>query len=85
MVYKRLNMESEYVRAKGFEPHQHEQMVLEYVRKMGRITRSEAADMCHLSGHQASRLLRRTSMKHVHIQMIGTRKGAYYIWSEPEE
>jgi len=83
MVYKRLNMEAEYIRAKGFEPHQHEQMVLDYVRKMGRITRSEAADMCHLSGDQASRLLRRISMKHEHFQMIGTRKGAYYIWYEP--
>ena len=71
MVYKRLNMEAEYIRAKGFEPHQHEQMVLDYVRKMGRITRSEAADMCHLSGDQASRLLRRISMKYEYFQMVG--------------
>jgi ATP-dependent DNA helicase RecG len=83
MVYKRLNMEAEYIRAKGFEPHQHEQMVLDYVRKMGRITRSEAADMCHLSGDQASRLLRRISIKYEYFQMVGTRKGAYYVWSDP--
>ena len=83
MVYKRLNMEAEYIRAKGFEPHQHEQMVLDYVRKMGRITRSEAADMCHLSGDQASRLLRRISIKYEHFRMVGTRKGAYYIWADP--
>jgi ATP-dependent DNA helicase RecG len=58
-------------------------MVLDYVRKMGRITRSEAADMCHLSGDQASRLLRRISIKYEYFQMVGTRKGAYYVWSDP--
>jgi len=83
MVYKRFNMEAEYIRVKGFEPHQHEQMVLDYVKKMGRITRSEAAEMCHLSGYQASRLLRRMAGKYSEFQMVGKRKGAHYIWSEP--
>lgn len=32
----------------GFEPPQHEQMVLQYVAKHGRITRCEAAEPCQV-------------------------------------
>jgi len=79
-LYQRFHMKAEYIRAKGFEPLQQEQMVLDYARKHGRITRSEAAGLCQLGSYQASRLLRRVSERNKEFQMVGTKKGAYYIW-----
>ncbi|MCX6689383.1 MAG: hypothetical protein NTZ39_06820 [Methanoregula sp.] len=37
LLYKRFRMKAEYMRAKGFEPLQQEQMVIEYVKEHGRI------------------------------------------------
>jgi DeoR/GlpR family transcriptional regulator of sugar metabolism len=54
-----LDAPAGYVRVHGFEPLQQEQMVLQYVDAHGRITRTEAADLCSLTPDQASRLLRR--------------------------
>ena len=39
-LYKRFRMKAEYMRAKGFEPLQQEQMVIEYVKEHGRIRRA---------------------------------------------
>lgn len=58
-TYRRLGEEAAYVRQRGFEPLQQEQMVLQYVEKHGRITRREAAELCRISGPQAYRLLDR--------------------------
>ena len=58
-TYRRLGQEAAYVRQRGFEPLQQEQMVLQYVEKHGRITRREAAELCRISGPQAYRLLNR--------------------------
>lgn len=56
-VYRALGDKSAYVRQRGFEPLQQEQMVRQYVEKHGRITRKEAAELCRISGPQAYRLL----------------------------
>jgi ATP-dependent DNA helicase RecG len=58
-TYRRLGAPAAYVRQRGFEPLQQEQMVLQYVEKHGRITRKEAAELCQISGPQAYRLLDR--------------------------
>jgi ATP-dependent DNA helicase RecG len=84
-LYRRFHMKAEYVRAKGFAPLQQEQMVLDYVRKHGRISRSEAADLCRVNSFQASRLLRRIARKYQEFRMIGTRRGAHYIWEEDKK
>jgi len=76
-------MEAEYVRAKGFEPLQQEQMVIEYVQKHGSIRRSEAADLCRISGSQATRLLRRIARKYPQLEQIGVRRGTRYVWKDP--
>ncbi len=76
-VYKRLGQGADYVRQAGFGPIQQEQMVLQYVRAQGRITRSEAAELCRLESEQAKRLLTRMEEKSLLVQS-GTRKGAYY-------
>jgi ATP-dependent DNA helicase RecG len=58
-TYRRLGEKAAYVRQRGFEPIQHEQMVLQYVDKHGRIARAEVAELCRLSGPQAYRLLQK--------------------------
>lgn len=57
-TYRRLGEAAAYVRQRGFEPLQQEQMVLQYVETHGSIARAEAAELCRLSGPQAYRLLR---------------------------
>ncbi len=62
-VYRRLGAPAAYVRQRGFEPLQQEQMVLQYVEKHGRITRREAAELCQITGPQAYRLLNRLAQQ----------------------
>ncbi|MFT4296074.1 MAG: putative DNA binding domain-containing protein [Micropruina sp.] len=66
-----------YVRIKAMDPLQQEQMVTEYVRTFGRITRSQAANLCQLSPVEAGSLLKRLVAKGV-LRLIGTRRAAYY-------
>jgi ATP-dependent DNA helicase RecG len=58
-TYRRLGDEPAYIRQRGFEPLQQEQMVLQYVQRNGRITRRQAADLCRISPDAAKRLLER--------------------------
>ena len=58
-VYRALEAPAGYVRLRGFEPLQQEQMVVQYVEAHGRITRAQAADLCAIDARQASRLLGR--------------------------
>jgi len=76
-TYRRLGLPSAYVRRRGFEPIQQEQMVLQYVRAHGRITRREAAELCQISLDQAYRLLQGLVEKGVLIQH-GKKKGSWY-------
>ena len=76
-TYCRLGQPAAYVRQRGFEPLQQEQMVLQYVEKHGRITRREAAELCQLGPFQATRLLDRL-VQDGRLVRRGTRRGAYY-------
>jgi ATP-dependent DNA helicase RecG len=64
-TYRLLGDKAGYVRQRGFEPLQQEQMVLQYVEKHGRITRREAAELCRITGPQAYRLLDRLAKQGV--------------------
>lgn len=57
-----------------------EQTILEFVRKHGRIRRSEAARVCNISSDYASKLLQRMAKKYSEFTLQGERKGAYYTW-----
>jgi len=81
-LYSRFGMEKQYVRAKGFQPFQQEQMIFEYVRTKGRITRSEVAGLCHLTSDQAARLLRRLVKKHPGFRLVGEKRGSFYTLEE---
>lgn len=76
-AYRLLGDKAGYVRQRGFEPLQQEQMVLQYVEKHGRITRREAAALCRIASHQARDLLARLSAR-ADLVMRGRGKGAFY-------
>ena len=77
-TYRRLGDKVGYIRQRGFEPLQQEQMILQYVEKHGRITRKEAADLCRLAPSQARNLLMR--MKNGNrLVLQGARRGAFYV------
>ena len=76
-VYQRLGQCADYIRQAGFGPIQQEQMVLQYARTQGRITRSEAAELCRLSLDQAKRLLLRM-IAEGRLAQQGTGKATYY-------
>ncbi len=77
-TYRRLGEKAAYVRTHGFEPLQWEQMVLQYAEKHGEISRAEVAELCHISGPQAYRLLKKLERKG-HLASIGTKgRGVKY-------
>jgi ATP-dependent DNA helicase RecG len=76
-VYRVIEAPAGYVRVRGFEPLQQEQMALQYVDAHGQITRAQAADLCSISSDQASRLLRRL-VREGKLERHGDRRGAVY-------
>ena len=76
-AYRALGDKAGYVRQRGFEPLQQEQMVLQNVDKHGRITRREAAELCRVASHQARDLLGRL-VGRGKLVLKGARKGAFY-------
>ncbi len=77
-LYRRLHQEAEYVRARGFEPVQQEQMVMDYVGAHGRIGRAEASELCRITPRQATALLARLVARG-DLEMHGTKRGAHYV------
>jgi len=67
-----------YVRVRGFEPIQQDQMVLSYVDAWGTITRSKAAELCRLSPGEARNMLRRL-VASGELELRGERRGAHYV------
>ncbi len=76
-TYRRLGAPAAYVRQRGFEPLQQEQMVLQYVMKHGRITRRETAELCRMESQQAKRLLGRLVTEHK-LKRRGLQRGIWY-------
>ncbi|MDI6894225.1 MAG: ATP-binding protein [Bacillota bacterium] len=76
-LYRALGEPAQYVRARGFEPIQHEQMVLQYVRKHGSISRKEVSELCQLPPPQAYRLLKRLTQRG-ELRMVGKGRTATY-------
>jgi len=76
-TYRRLDAKSAYVRQRGFDALQRQQMVQQYVKSHGRITRREVADLCQLDGDDAKLLLQRL-VRGGTLVLRGQRKGAYY-------
>ncbi len=81
-VYEQLGEQAEYVRTRGFDTLQHEQMILTYVDRYDRISRSGVVDLCQLEPAQATRLLGRM-VDAGKLDMRGQKRGAYYILAQP--
>lgn len=67
-----------YVRVRGIDPLQQEQMIMSYLDTYGRITRSEVARLCLVSSQDARLLLSRLRGEGK-IEMLGRKRGAYYV------
>ena len=76
-TYRRLGEKAAYIRQRGFEPLQQEQMIIQYLEKHKQISRAEAAELCRIGPYQATRLLKKL-VKEKKILMHGTKKGAWY-------
>lgn len=78
-TYNALGLADAYVRVRGFEPIQQEQMVLQYIDAHGKITRSEVAGLCRISVYQATRLLARMRERGL-VRMEGrSPRAAFYV------
>jgi ATP-dependent DNA helicase RecG len=71
-TYRGLRDKAAYVRQRGFEPLQQEQMILQFIGKHGSVSRGEAADLCRISSSQAYRLLQRLVSEGL-LQKVGDR------------
>ena len=80
-LYREIGESAAYVRARGFDPIQQEQMILTYVAQHGSIRRAEAAELCRIAPDQASRLLRRMARGGT-LRMTGGRGTARYRSAE---
>ncbi len=76
-VYRELGQSVAYVRQAGFDAIQHEQMVIKYVSKHGKITRKDVVELCRISPRQASHLLARL-VANGQLAKVGERKTTYY-------
>lgn len=76
-AYREMGEPAGHTRVRNFEPIQQEQMVLQYVRAHGRITRREAAELCRTEPREATRLLR-CLVERGDLRQHGTRRYTYY-------
>ena len=76
-TYRALGEPAAHVRLRGIEPIQREQMILQYVVSHGRITRSQAADLCQVGPREARTALERL-VKRGDLVVRGERRGSYY-------
>jgi ATP-dependent DNA helicase RecG len=76
-TYRALGSPAAHVRLKGIEPIQREQMILQYVDAHGRITRSQAADLCQVGDREARAILEKL-VKRGELVVRGERRGSHY-------
>ena len=76
-TYRALGRAAEHVRLAGIEPIQREQMILQFVDAHGRITRSQAADLCQIGGREARAVLEKL-VNRGDLVVRGEKRGAYY-------
>lgn len=76
-VYRELGQPAAYVRTRGFERPQMEQMIHQYIQAHGRITRGDVVNLCRVNNHQAYYLLKSLVEQGV-IRLVGRGRSAYY-------
>jgi ATP-dependent DNA helicase RecG len=76
-VYREVGEPAAYVRRRGFDRPQMEQMILDYAQAHGRIARRDAMELCRLNENQAAYLLRRL-VQSGHLKRVGLGRSAFY-------
>ncbi len=82
-MYRAKGEQVAYTRQTGFSSLQHEQLVLGHVRHYGRIQRSEAMELCRLSGDQAQKLLKRLTADGRLVKQ-GEKRWTFYTLGDSE-
>ncbi|MEB3223001.1 MAG: ATP-binding protein [Candidatus Sericytochromatia bacterium] len=82
-AYRTYGQASEYVRVRGLDPIRQAAMIEAYVAAHGRITRTEAADLCLMDPEEAGRLLARLTDER-RLTRLGAKRGAHYVLRQPE-
>lgn len=83
-VYRQMGRSSAYIRRRGFDELQNQQMIVQYIKTNGRITQSQTAELCRINLNQAKHLLKKFANRGILKHMgIGGRSG-YYILNEDE-
>lgn len=82
-IYRATGDKLAYTRQVGFTHIQHPEMVLNYVRQHGRVQRKDVMELCHLTGSQAHKLLRRLTTE-ARLTMHGNKRGAFYTLGNAE-
>ena len=77
-LYRLLGEKAEYTRQAGFDRLQHEQLVKNYVKQHGRITRQEAIELCRLTPDQAYKLLKQLVEQNT-LKKHGVKRHSYYV------
>ena len=80
-LYQRFKMQAEYTRARGLDSNEMEENILDFVKKNGSITRTQASNLCRITDLQAKRLLQKLAAKYKQFQLVGERRGAHYEWN----
>lgn len=79
-AYREIGEPTGHTRVRNFEPIQQEQMIVQYLRAHGRITRSEAAELCRTDPRETTRILQRL-VRRGELSQHGARRGTYYTLS----
>jgi ATP-dependent DNA helicase RecG len=79
-TYQRLGEPTAYLRLRGYQPIQQEQMVLQYVEAHGKIARRQVVELCSVTPSQARNLLARLVRKRKLVPR-GSKKGCFYVLS----
>lgn len=77
-LYAKLGNPYGYVRTRGFDSIQQEQMILKFVDKHGTINRSQASELCKISKDQAYRLLRKLCDQEILVMKGKSRNTSFY-------
>ncbi len=80
-VYRQIGKPAAYVHRRGFDRLQMEQMILDYLRAHGRITRREVMDLCRVNPTQAQYLLQQL-VRARRLERIGRGRGVFYRLAE---
>jgi ATP-dependent DNA helicase RecG len=83
-IYREMGEPAAYVRARGFDRLQMEQMIVQYIEAHGQITRREVMGLCRVSANQASYLLRKLVTDRS-LRLVGMGRTAHYVLEERED